>query len=74
MSAFAEEIYQAPKSWSEEAYVKLIHYSEHPKGTTSRPANSLAPSCPMCAQPQVTANVFTAQTVTFTSPGKEARP
>ena len=33
VSAFAEEIYQAPKSWSERAYVKLIHYSSHPKGT-----------------------------------------
>jgi pimeloyl-ACP methyl ester carboxylesterase len=33
VSAFAEEIYQAPKSWAEKAYVKLIHYSSHPKGT-----------------------------------------
>jgi pimeloyl-ACP methyl ester carboxylesterase len=33
VSAFAEEIYQAPKSWSEKAYVKLLHYSNHPKGT-----------------------------------------
>ena len=33
VSAFAEEIYQAPQSWSEKAYVKLIHYSSHPKGT-----------------------------------------
>jgi pimeloyl-ACP methyl ester carboxylesterase len=33
VSAFAEEIYQAPKSWAERAYVKLIHYSSHPKGT-----------------------------------------
>ncbi len=33
VSAFAEEIYQAPKSWSEKAYVKLLHYSAHPKGT-----------------------------------------
>ncbi|MEO6779343.1 MAG: epoxide hydrolase [Bradyrhizobium sp.] len=33
VSAFAEEIYQAPKSWAEKAYVKLIHYSNHPKGT-----------------------------------------
>ena len=28
VSAFAEEIYQAPKSWAEKAYVKLIHYSK----------------------------------------------
>ena len=33
VSAFAEEIYQAPRSWSEKAYVKLLHYSAHPKGT-----------------------------------------
>ena len=33
VSAFAEEIYQAPKSWAEKAYVKLIHYNKHPKGT-----------------------------------------
>ena len=33
VSAFAEEIYQAPKSWTEKAYVKLIHYNSHPKGT-----------------------------------------
>jgi len=33
VSAFAEEIYQAPKSWSEKAYVKLIHYNAFPKGT-----------------------------------------
>ena len=33
VSAFAEEIYQAPQSWAEKAYVKLLHYSAHPKGT-----------------------------------------
>ena len=33
MSAFAEEIYQAPKSWAEKAYPKLIHYNRFPKGT-----------------------------------------
>ena len=33
VSAFAEEIYQAPQSWTEKAYVKLLHYSSHPKGT-----------------------------------------
>jgi pimeloyl-ACP methyl ester carboxylesterase len=32
VSAFPEEIYQAPKSWSEKAYVKLIHYNKLPKG------------------------------------------
>src|SRR5690348_7263949 len=33
VSAFAEEIYQAPESWAKKAYVKLAHYSNHPKGT-----------------------------------------
>jgi pimeloyl-ACP methyl ester carboxylesterase len=32
VSAFAEEIYQAPKSWAEKAYPKLIHYNKLPKG------------------------------------------
>jgi pimeloyl-ACP methyl ester carboxylesterase len=32
VSAFAEEIYQAPKSWTEKAYAKLIHYNKFPKG------------------------------------------
>jgi pimeloyl-ACP methyl ester carboxylesterase len=33
VSAFAEEIYQAPESWAEKAYPKLIHYNRFPKGT-----------------------------------------
>jgi pimeloyl-ACP methyl ester carboxylesterase len=33
VSAFAEEIYQAPKSWTEKAYPKLIHYNSFAKGT-----------------------------------------
>ena len=33
VSAFAEEIYQAPKSWAEKAYPKLIHYNSFSKGT-----------------------------------------
>jgi pimeloyl-ACP methyl ester carboxylesterase len=33
VSAFAEEIYQAPKSWAEKAYPKLIHYNSFDKGT-----------------------------------------
>jgi pimeloyl-ACP methyl ester carboxylesterase len=32
VSAFADEIYQAPKSWAEKAYVKLIHYNRLSKG------------------------------------------
>jgi pimeloyl-ACP methyl ester carboxylesterase len=33
VSAFGEEIYQAPKSWTEKAYPKLIHYNSFPMGT-----------------------------------------
>ena len=33
VSAFAEEIYQAPRSWSEKAYVKLLYYGKHPEGS-----------------------------------------
>ena len=33
VSAFAEEIYQAPKSWAEKAYPKLIFFDKHDKGT-----------------------------------------
>jgi pimeloyl-ACP methyl ester carboxylesterase len=32
VSAFPDELFQAPKSWSEQAYPKLIHYSKHDKG------------------------------------------
>jgi hypothetical protein len=32
VSAFAEELYQAPRSWAERAYPKLIHYNKHDKG------------------------------------------
>ncbi len=33
VSAFPDEIYQAPRSWAERAYPKLIHYNKLPKGT-----------------------------------------
>jgi pimeloyl-ACP methyl ester carboxylesterase len=32
VSAFPDEIYQAPLSWAEKAYPKLIHYNRLPKG------------------------------------------
>lgn len=32
VSAFPDEIYQAPKSWAEKAYPKLIHYNKLHKG------------------------------------------
>jgi pimeloyl-ACP methyl ester carboxylesterase len=33
VSAFAEEIYQAPRSWAEKAYPRLIHYNKFDRGT-----------------------------------------
>jgi pimeloyl-ACP methyl ester carboxylesterase len=32
VSAFPDELYQAPKSWVEQAYPRLIHYNKLPKG------------------------------------------
>jgi len=32
VSVFPEELYQAPRSWAERAYPKLIHYNKLPKG------------------------------------------
>lgn len=32
VSVFPEELYEAPRSWSEQAYPKLIYYNRHPKG------------------------------------------
>ncbi len=33
VSAFPDEIYQAPRSWTEKTYPKLIYYNRLPKGT-----------------------------------------
>ena len=33
VSAFPDELYQAPRSWAEKAYPKLIHYNKLDKGT-----------------------------------------
>jgi len=32
VSAFPDELYQAPKSWVEQAYPRLVHYNKLPKG------------------------------------------
>jgi len=32
VSAFPDELNQAPRSWAERAYPKLIHYNRLPKG------------------------------------------
>ena len=33
VSAFADEIYQAPQSWAQRAYPKLVYYKKHDVGT-----------------------------------------
>jgi len=33
VSAFRDELYQAPKSWAERAYPKLVYYKKHDRGT-----------------------------------------
>ncbi|TKC62094.1 hypothetical protein FBD94_07625 [Pedobacter hiemivivus] len=32
VSAFPDELYQAPKSWAEKAYPKMIYYKKHNNG------------------------------------------
>jgi pimeloyl-ACP methyl ester carboxylesterase len=32
VSVFPDELFQAPRSWSEQAYPRLVHYNRHPKG------------------------------------------
>jgi pimeloyl-ACP methyl ester carboxylesterase len=32
VSVFPEEVYQAPRSWTERSYHKLVHFNELPKG------------------------------------------
>ena len=32
MSVFPDELYQAPRSWAEQAYPNLIHYNSSTKG------------------------------------------
>jgi pimeloyl-ACP methyl ester carboxylesterase len=32
VSTFADEIYRAPRSWTEQAYPNLVHYSRHDRG------------------------------------------
>jgi pimeloyl-ACP methyl ester carboxylesterase len=32
VSAFPDELYQAPRNWAERAYPKLIHYNKVAKG------------------------------------------
>lgn len=32
VSVFPDEMYQAPKSWAEQAYSNLVHYNRVPRG------------------------------------------
>ncbi|MDX3352775.1 hypothetical protein PV703_05435 [Streptomyces sp. ME01-24h] len=32
VSVFPDELYQAPRSWAEQAYPNLVHYNKLPKG------------------------------------------
>jgi hypothetical protein len=32
VSAFPEELFQAPRSWAEKAYPNMIYYKKHTKG------------------------------------------
>ena len=40
VSVFPDEAYQAPRSWTERAYPKLIYYNKLDKGGHFRPGNS----------------------------------
>lgn len=40
VSVFPGELYQAPRSWAERAYPKLIHYNKVEKGGHLRYGNS----------------------------------
>ena len=42
VSVFPEEIYQAPRSWTERAYHNLIHFNALPKGGVIRKTTSQA--------------------------------
>jgi pimeloyl-ACP methyl ester carboxylesterase len=44
VSVFPDELYQPPKSWTEQAYPNLVHYNRLPKGGTSQPGSSRSSS------------------------------
>ncbi len=48
VSAFPDEIYTAPPSWTERAYPKLIYYHRLARAATSRPGNSRRSSPTSC--------------------------
>ena len=50
VSVIPDEIYTAPRSWTERAYPKLIHYSQLMRAGTSRPGNSRNSSSRSCAR------------------------
>ena len=49
VSANPSEIYTAPKSWTERAFPKLLHYGRRPRAATSRHGNSRSTSPRRCA-------------------------
>jgi hypothetical protein len=62
VSAFGDEIYQAPQSWAERAYPKLIHYNRLPKGSHFAARE----------QPQIFVDEVRA-TLSWSSPDREQR-
>ncbi len=50
VSVFPGEFYQAPRSWAERAYPKLIHYNRVEKGATSPRGSSRKSSPRSCAR------------------------
>jgi len=50
VSAFPDELYQAPRSWTEKAHPKLIHYNKLDKGGHSPRGNSRSYSLRKCAR------------------------
>lgn len=50
VSVFPDELYQAPRSWTERAYPNLIHFNKLPRVDTSPPGSNRS-SCPRkCAR------------------------
>ena len=50
VSVFPDELYPAPRSWTEQAYPNLIHYNRLPRAGTSPPGSSRSSSPRKCAR------------------------
>ena len=55
VSVFPGEQYEAPRSWTERAYPKLIHYNKVAKGGHFAAWSSPRCSCPSCDGVPITA-------------------